>query len=388
VPNSLRDRLVRLLFPPRHPAPLAGPPRRIVIIRPDHLGDLLFATPALVRLRAAYPDARLTGLVGPWAKPIWDRQTMLDDIGELPFPGITARPARPWAPYAILRNAARELRARHYDMAVVLRFDYWWGALLAEQADIPVRWGYDLPETARFLTHTVPYQPGRHEVEQDLALVEAVVRTAPHPPPPPLIDRAAGQPPLRFPLTAKERTWASEQASAGMGSLVAIHPGTNGSLKLWTLAGWAAVIEWLHARGYRIVFTGSAGEIPLVEAIRARLQPATQIATLSLAGQTSLGQLGALFAVCAAVLGVDSGPLHLATAEGAHTLRLYGPSNERLWGPWGPAERNIVVRAPGTAPGHFLDPDRRDLEGGPEMQAITPIQVIAALAGLLGESNG
>jgi hypothetical protein len=47
-----------------------------------------------------------------------------------------------------------------------------------------------------------------------------------------------------------------------------------------------------------------------------------------------------------------------------------------------------VVRAPGTAPGHFLDPDRRDLEGGPEMQAITPIQVIAALAGLLGESNG
>ena len=85
---------------------------------------------------------------------------MLDDIGELPFPGIAARPATPWEPYGILRNAARELRARHYDMAVILRFDYWWGALLAEQAGIPVRWGYDLPETARFLTHALPYQPG------------------------------------------------------------------------------------------------------------------------------------------------------------------------------------------------------------------------------------
>ncbi len=386
MPNSPRDRLVRLLFPPRHPAPLAGPPRRIVIIRPDHLGDLLFATPALARLRAAYPDARLTGLVGPWAKPIWDRQTMLDDIGELPFPGIAARPATPWEPYSILRNAARELRDRHYDMAVILRFDYWWGGLLAEQAGIPVRWGYDLPETARFLTHTLPYQPERHEVEQDLTLADAVVRTAPHPPPPLRVERDAGQPPLRFPLTAEERTWASEQASAGMGPLVAIHPGTNGSLKLWTLAGWAAVIEWLHSHGYRVVFTGAAGEIPLVEAIRAQLQPATQIATLSLAGQTCLGQLGALFAVCAAVLGVDSGPLHLATAESARTVRLYGPSDERQWGPWGPAERNIVVRAPGTHPGHFLDPDRRELEGGPEMQAIAPAPVIAALGGLLGES--
>jgi ADP-heptose:LPS heptosyltransferase len=86
------------------------------------------------------------------------------------------------------------------------------------------------------------------------------------------------------------------------------------------------------------------------------------------------------------VLGVDSGPLHLATAESARTVRLYGPSDERQWGPWGPAERNIVVRAPGTHPGHFLDPDRRELEGGPEMQAIAPAPVIAALGGLLGES--
>ena len=45
--------------------------KSILVVRPDHLGDLLFATPALSRLRQAFPDARITALVGPWGRPMW-----------------------------------------------------------------------------------------------------------------------------------------------------------------------------------------------------------------------------------------------------------------------------------------------------------------------------
>ena len=77
---------------------------------------------------------------------------------------------------------------------------------------------------------------------------------------------------------------------------VVIHPGTNASLKLWTPDGWAAVATRLVALGYAVLFTGSAAEGPLVEAIRGRMEPAPRAATRSLAGQTTLGQLGALCA--------------------------------------------------------------------------------------------
>ena len=383
--RSLRDRALRLLFPPRPVRPRPGPPRRILIIRPDQLGDLLFATPALEQIRTAWPAAHLTGLVGPWGRAIWERQPALDALETLPFPGIVARPRRPWDPYTLLRSAARRLRAGDYDLALVLRFDYWWGALLAEQAGIPRRWGYDLPALAPFLTDRAPYCPGRHEVAQNLALVAAATAGLPGVAPP-LVDRAAGRPPLRFPVTAEEAAWAADRFPVAGG--MAIHPGTNASLKLWTVAGWAAVAGWLLARGCPVVFTGTAAESPLIAAIRAHLPPELRAQAPSLAGETTLGQAGALFARCRLVLGVDSGPLHIAGAVGARTLRLYGPSDEAIWGPWGPAARNVVLRAPGTVPGHFLDPARQALEGGPEMQALPPEQVIAALAAMLDAGAG
>jgi len=384
IRQRLRDGAVRLVFPPRRPFPPPGAPRRILVIRPDHLGDLLFATPALARLRAAYPDAHLVGLVGPWGRAVWDRQPALDAVETLPFPGIVARPERPWQPYTLLRQAAHTLRDGHYDLAVVLRFDYWWGALLIEQARIPVRCGYDLPATAPFLSHAVPYQPGRHEVEQDLDLVDTIITGAPGG----NLDAGVERPTLQFPLTPEEQAWAAQILDPPDGvQTSAIHPGTNGSLKLWTLAGWAAVAEWLLDHGHRLMFTGSAAESPLIEAIRAQIPGDKREMTRSLAGQTTLGQLGALFARCRLVLGVDSGPLHIATAVGAPTLRLYGPSDERIWGPWGAPEQNIVIRAPGTQPGHFLDPDRHEVEGGPEMQAIRPNLVIPAIARLLAAAS-
>jgi heptosyltransferase-2/heptosyltransferase-3 len=368
------------------------------VIRPDQVGDLLFATPALARLREAFPAAHITGLIGPWGRgTVWERLPELDDVRTCPFPGIVARPARPWDPYLTLRRVAATLREQAFDLALVLRFDYWWGALLAEQAAIPHRWGYGLPLMQPYLTVAEPYWPGRHEVEQNLALVEAVIAAAAAdtlpvlhgalgPAEPEPVDRARGTPPLYFPLRDEERAWAAAQrASGAIGQpAVAIHPGSNATIKLWSPEGWATVTGWLLEQGLGVVFTGTQAEHALVEAIRSQLPPAQQAAAPNLAGQTSLGQLAALFATLRLVLGVDNGPLHLATAVGTPTVRLYGPSDETLWGPWGPAACHRVIRAPGTAPTGDLQPGRVGLSGGPEMLAIPPAQVIAAADELLG----
>jgi ADP-heptose:LPS heptosyltransferase len=39
--------------------------------------------------------------------------------------------------------------------------------------------------------------------------------------------------------------------------------------------------------------------------------------------------------------GVDSGPMHMAAAVGVPVIALFGPTDERKWGPWG--EGHLVI---------------------------------------------
>jgi ADP-heptose:LPS heptosyltransferase len=65
----------------------------------------------------------------------------------------------------------------------------------------------------------------------------------------------------------------------------------------------------------------------------------------TLAGKTTVGQLAALLRRATLALGVDSGPLHLAAAQGIPTLHLYGPSDAGRFRPWGDPGRHVVLDA-------------------------------------------
>ncbi|MBZ5509799.1 MAG: glycosyltransferase family 9 protein, partial [Acidobacteriia bacterium] len=65
---------------------------------------------------------------------------------------------------------------------------------------------------------------------------------------------------------------------------------------------------------------------------------------LNLIGQTSLADLAALLERAVLFLGVDSAPMHMATALGVPVVALFGPSGERSWGPWG--DGHVVVTSP------------------------------------------
>ena len=147
------------------------------MIRPDHLGDLLFLTPALHRLRMARPEAEITALVGPWAKPILERNPDVDSLFTWDIPFFNRRgKASSIEPYLSAVRLARALRAERFDAALVMRFDFWWGALVAQLAGIPQRVGYALPDVAPFLTKAVAYPVGKtHEVDRNLDLIGAFV---------------------------------------------------------------------------------------------------------------------------------------------------------------------------------------------------------------------
>ncbi|MGQ9490970.1 MAG: glycosyltransferase family 9 protein [Anaerolineae bacterium] len=349
-------------------------PRSLLLIRPDHLGDVLFLTPALYALRRALPETHITLLVGPWAQEVIRDNTDLDAVISCPFPGFERRlKVSLLAPYRLLHAQARILRHRHYEAAVILRFDHWWGAWLAAAAGIPLRIGYDVPEVQPFLTHVLPYQPDRHEVEQNATLLS------------PLAGGLASLGPLRYRVRPEDRSWAADRlAAAGIrpgDRLVAIHPGAGAAVKQWPTTAWAAVADALAAcSGVQLVLTGGASEAPLTQAI-ARLLARPVV---DAAGQTTLGQLAALYERCAVVLGSDSGPLHLAVAVGTPTVHLYGPVSVARFGPWGDPERHVVVTSSwACAPCHRLDWPAETLAQHACVAAIQPRDVLAAVDRLL-----
>jgi lipopolysaccharide heptosyltransferase II len=309
----------------------------LLVVRPDHLGDLLFVTPAFRTLRQRHPEAHITALVGPWGASVLSNNPLVDQITTLPFPGFSRQPKTSlWQPYGLLRHWARQLRGQ-FDLAFILRFDHWWGALLAYLAGVPHRIGYAVPEVAPFLNHAIPYTLGRHEVEQNLRLIgwdSADERHSVHPTHTTLPQRH----PLEFHIPQQTVAWARD--AFGAARPIAIHPGAGAAVKLWRSERWAAVADALTSEtGAKILLTGSKAERSLCQEIATQMEAEPQM----LAGETTLDQLAAILAQSRLVLGLDSGPLHLAVAVGTPTVHLYGPVNPETFGPWGPPERHLVV---------------------------------------------
>jgi lipopolysaccharide heptosyltransferase II len=390
--QTLRLAILRLLAAlPLCPAPsvrqAGGKGPSILLIRPDHIGDLLFATPALRALRRACPDAHLTAMVGPWGQAVVANNPNLDEIIVCEFPAFDHKPKTSFlAPYRVARQWADQLRSRHFDMAVVLRFDHWWGALLVHLARIPCRLGYAIAECEPFLSQAVPYESHRHEVLQNLALVEAAMRS---------MGGAIANDSLSldFPLREQDREYIAHYL-AGQGvppclaeqePLIAIHPGAGAPVKQWLPEAWAQVGDVLAAaNAARIVITGSRDELDLAWSVSAHMRFEAIVA----AGDTSLPQLAALFERCQLVIGPDCGPLHLAVAVGTPTVHLYGPVDVAKFGPWGAPEKHMVVTS-GRAciPCNRLDYSAEELPAHPCVRDIAVDNVLEVAQKLLAQGR-
>ncbi|HLG51849.1 MAG TPA: glycosyltransferase family 9 protein [Chloroflexota bacterium] len=323
--------LGQLFGPPRGGG---GGPRTILVMRPDHLGDLLFLTPALRRLRRAFPDARILGLVGLWGLPVLRTNPNLDGLIGWDFPWFNRQPRRSLiAPYLSLLRLARRLRAERIDIALQFRSDFWWGALAVRLAGIPEQIGYDVPLARPFLSQALPIIHGLHAVDENIRLVESLAGPAP-----------GTSDALEFPIADGDRERARQLLGplADYPRLVAIQVGAGAAVKRWPLDRLAAVGRGLaDSSGVVPVVIGGSSERSAVHEVVRRIGPPA----IGLAGVTTVGELAAVLERCALALGPDSGPLHLAVAVGTPTLHLFGPADPRRFGPYGDRSRHRVILA-------------------------------------------
>ena len=306
----------------QEPSDLNG--KRLLLIKPSSLGDVCHAIASAWALKARWPRLHLTWLVNANFEPLLQGISCIDatvafDRGR--FRGLLGV----FRERTALRAFLSSLRGGGFDIALdmqgLLR-----SGMFAYVSKAPVRIGFaQAREGARlFYTHQVeaPRQPV-HARERYDALTSSL----------------GCQRPLREDLDVKDaerQTAAALLTSRGFrgGPLLAVCPGARWESKRYPPESFARVLDQLAGTAGSIqpVIVGSPEMAKVCAAVVSSCQVARPI---DLCGQTDLRTLTALLGASRLLLTCDSGPMHLAAAQGTKVLAILGPTDKRRTGPYG-----------------------------------------------------
>jgi lipopolysaccharide heptosyltransferase II len=167
----------------------------------------------------------------------------------------------------------------------------------------------------------------------------------------------------------------------GDGPLIALAPGESEArpYKSWDSRGFTEVASKLAQEDYaRLVVVGGEDDRTLGHAITS---PIGARRAANLAGRTTPSQLAAVLARCGFLIGIDSGPMHVAAAMGRPVVGLFGPTDPRQTGPLGEGHEVVFHQQPCWGPCiHPITPSCADRAC---MMAITPEEVLGAARRIL-----
>ncbi|MCB0027594.1 MAG: glycosyltransferase family 9 protein [Anaerolineales bacterium] len=298
-------------------APAFQTPKRVVILQPGWLSQVMLTTPLLAVLSDAFPEARFDWAVSRWARPAIATNPRLNRLIELNQVG------QAWPGWGEIRAVAARLKQENYDTCFIPHRSRWLG-LAAWLAGIPQRIGLDV-DGAGF-AHTIRVQPPAgsatyHETTLYLLLAKALG-----------IEKESG---MEFYPSDQARTTITQRLVDEWGwqgevPLVLFHPGGGVNPDKehpeirWPVERFALLGNHLK-REYEatILVLGSAGEEKRAAAVAGLMSGRVH----DLSGKLSLNELGALGEVASLYVGNDTGPTHIAAAVGCPTLVIYGPSS-------------------------------------------------------------
>lgn len=304
-------------------------PRRIVLILPCCIGDVILATATLKALRRAYPDAHITWAIGTWSRPAIETHTLLDALLD------TGPDALPVKSIGGFWRFVQQLRTGQFDLAVSLvRSPLMSAAVLL--SGIGQRVGLDSAGRGFGYNHRAPIDPNiaQHEAQIYLETLRSIgLNTA----------DAFPNVPVHPADGAKVQALLRENGLGGrfmvMNPAGGHNPGMLMTSKRWPPEHFAALgqrlSEKLNLAG--IVLLGGPNDAELLAEVSNQLP----VRHILLTGKLSFSEISALAHQAVVYVGNDTGLTHLAAAAGAKTVMILGPSDPQRYGPINPNSRAL-----------------------------------------------
>jgi lipopolysaccharide heptosyltransferase II len=354
-------------------------PARILLIRLDLLGDVVFALSAARRLKERIPGSKISMVTLPQTAALAASSPDVDEV--IPIDTNLIRSPRTLFRRSTLRHlfsGLRQMRGKQFDLSVSLYGRT--ASLIALVSRSRLRAG--LAGEAYPASLDVMSRPGRmagrrqHDTRFQADLLDAVLGEL-------SLNEPIARPHIAVDPAAREEV-IQMLAAAGIDEshfLVVFQVAAGyGDFKRWPAANFTELARRIGSDHVWVVVAGARDDVELADGIAAD-SPA-----ISVAGQTDLPQLIALMDRADLVVSGDSGPLHLASALGTPVIGIYGPTDPEANGPvsWAGQKIAILRRDLACSPCYSVRTRAECPLGDPIcMRLVTVDQVAAAVGELL-----
>lgn len=312
--------------------------RRILIVKPSSLGDIVHTLPLAHALKRCWPDCRIGWIVQQAFASLLAADESIDRIYPIRIPSTSEPQAgrSAWltafsATLKTLRDLRRQLQAEPYDLILDLHASLRSG-LLGRCNPGGLRLGFaDAKELNTLFQQQLVVVPAdvRHAQDKNLLFCQQLG-----------LSVTAADFHLRCGAADREAAQAFlREAGAAGKKVVHANPAARWQTKFWPQERWAELADRLHSEGLAVVFGGSGQDLEYLDGIVRLMRSPAVIA----AGRLSLPQAAALIAQSALHIGLDSGPMHIAALAGVPVAALFGPTHPERVGPYGVQHR--IIRA-------------------------------------------
>ncbi|MFH1247922.1 MAG: lipopolysaccharide heptosyltransferase II [Candidatus Omnitrophota bacterium] len=314
--------------------------KNVLIINPFGIGDVLFTTPLVRAIKDNYPQARIGFLCNSRSREALIDNPCLDKIFVYDRDDFEiVRRKSFWAWINKSRKFIDEIRKSGFDAAIDLSLNSQYG-FICWLAGIKRRFGYDYKKRGYFLTKKIKLNgySNKHVMEYYADLLK-------------YLNLDMRLPKTELYINANKLLDANKVLKThGVedgDSLVGIIPGGGRSwgkdayLKHWPAERFAGLADKIIDNyKAKIIILGDFSEQKISRQLLANMKHKA----IDLTGQTSIRELTALLSRMSLIICNDGGPLHMAGALGLKTVSIFGPVDEKVYGPYPPRKESVVVK--------------------------------------------
>jgi len=314
--------------------------KKILLINPFGIGDVLFTTPIIHTLKDASPQVKIGYLCNQRSATILENNPYVDSVfiyERDEFEAVRKKSFLAWLKKIIV--FLNQIKKERFNVALDFSLNTQYG-FFVWYAGIRERVGYDFKRRGRLLTKKIKLSGynDKHIVEYYADLLKYLG-----------LDLKHRQLELYLKKENMERVEEIlvKEGLKQVDFLIGIIPGAGKSwgkdarLKHWPPENFAQladkIIENYQAK---IIIVGDFSEKEIAKSVMSKMH----YDAIDLTGKTTMGELAALLSKMKVVVTNDGGPLHIAVALGIKSVSIFGPVDERVYGPYPPSDRHIVIK--------------------------------------------
>jgi len=305
--------------------------KKILIIRLDHIGDLMLTAPMVASLRKGFAGAKITMLIGDWNREVLDKTDLVDEVIIYNSFWNKRVKVKFWNTIITLIR----LRKLKFDMVINLRgelqerlFAYFIGA--------PLRIGFDFGLGKIVINHLVKSNMDKHIIDRYLDISKYLNC--------PVVNKEL----LRINFSEEDINYAKKicKLSDCLDETlrIVIAPGAGYATKLWDTNKFSNLAKYftnIMNSGLRVIIVGDNKDHKLSKEMVFLSGPNDSI--INLVGKTSIKQLAAVISLSSLVICLDSAPMHIAASLNVPLVALFGPTRVCQWGPHSSYDSSIVI---------------------------------------------